>query len=124
MRTAILFLILIFLIDMVFGLGFRFYRILYFDMILHFLGGFFVAMFFYDYLKEYMNPVRGSKIKKLLIITGTTVFIGLIWEFSEHIATAIQATIFIIHMESSAVWAILMTLSMTWQWILSVLLLL
>ena len=58
-------------------------------MILHFLGGFFVAMFFYDYLKEYMNPVRGSKIKKLLIITGTTVFIGLIWEFSEHIATAI-----------------------------------
>lgn len=105
MRTAILFLILIFLIDMVFGLGFRFYRILYFDIILHFLGGFFVAMFFYDYLKEYMNPVKGQKInpfdrlrvdteqsrsiKKILIITGATVFIGVIWEFSEYIATAL-----------------------------------
>jgi len=102
MRTAILFLILTFLIDMVFGLGLRFYRILYFDIILHFLGGFFVAMFFYDYLKEYMkgpkiNPFdklkvdteQSRRIKKLLIITGVTVFIGVIWEFSEYIATAL-----------------------------------
>jgi len=93
MRTAILFLILIFLIDMVFGLGLRFYRILYFDLILHFLGGFFVAMFFYDYLKEYMKAPKidteqSRSIKKLLIITGATVFIGVIWEFSEYIATA------------------------------------
>ena len=86
MRTAILFLILIFLIDMVFGLGLRFYRILYFDVILHFFGGFFVAMFFYDYLKEYTEK-KASKLKKLLIITGATVFIGVIWEFSEYIAS-------------------------------------
>ncbi len=44
-----------------------------------------MAMFFYNYLKEYM---KGRKIKKLLIITGATVFIGVIWEFSEYIATA------------------------------------
>ena len=86
MRLAILFLILIFLIDMVFGLGLRFYRILYFDVILHFFGGFFVAMFFYDYLKEYTEK-KASKLKKLLIITGATVFIGVIWEFSEYIAS-------------------------------------
>lgn len=84
MRTAILFLILIFLIDLVFGLSFRLYRIFYFDTILHFFGGFFVAMFFYDYLKEY---TKSRKIKKLLIITGATIFIGVIWEFSEYIAT-------------------------------------
>lgn len=84
MKTAILFLILIFLIDMVFGLGFRLYRIFYFDTILHFFGGFFVAMFFYHYLEEYM---KGRKLKKWLIITGVTVFIGIIWEFSEYLAT-------------------------------------
>ena len=81
-----MFLILVFLIDMVFGLGLRFYRILYFDVILHFFGGFFVAMFFYDYLKEYTEK-KASKLKKLLIITGATVFTGVIWEFSEYIAS-------------------------------------
>jgi len=83
MRLAILFLILVFLVDLL-GFYIGSYRFYFYDIVLHFFGGFFVAMFFYGYLKEYMT---GRKIKKLLIIVGATVFIGVFWEFSEYLAT-------------------------------------
>ena len=87
MRLAILFLILVFLTDML-GFYIDSYRIPIYDTVLHFSGGFFVAMFFYHYLREYMGK-KEPKIKKWLIITGATVFIGVIWEFSEYIATVL-----------------------------------
>ena len=51
MQLAILFLILVFLIDLL-GFYIGSYRIPFYDTALHFSGGFFVAMFFYHYLKR------------------------------------------------------------------------
>ena len=85
MRLAILFLILIFLADML-GFYISAYRIPIYDTVLHFFGGFFVAMFFYIYLKD---SIRARCLKNALIIVGVTVFIGAIWEFAEYSATSL-----------------------------------
>lgn len=90
MRLAILALILIFLFDLVFGLGFKFYRYQYFDMSLHFLGGFFVAMFFTNFLNSNYADKSLSKAKISifsLIIVSTTLFVGVFWEFLEYLVT-------------------------------------
>lgn len=54
------------------------------DIVLHFWGGFFVAMFMADYLKDRLVP--GGRIKNVLIVIGATIFIGVVWEFAEFIA--------------------------------------
>ena len=54
------------------------------DIFLHFAGGFFVALFMADYLKNHF--LAGKLIQNILIIVGATVFIGVIWEFAEHLA--------------------------------------
>lgn len=54
------------------------------DIILHFSGGFFVAMFMADYLKDRL--VSGQWIKNTLVVAGATIFIGVVWEFAEFIA--------------------------------------
>lgn len=56
----------------------------WFDTAQHFLGGFFVAMFMYYYLKSHL--LDGNLIKNVLIVTGATVLIGVVWEFAEYIA--------------------------------------
>lgn len=43
-----------------------------------------MSLFMASYLKEYLNS---SKIKNILIIIGATIFIGVIWEFCEYIAS-------------------------------------
>jgi len=50
----------------------------------HLLGGFFVAMLMYYYLKDRLK--EGEFLKNTLIVVGATVFIGVVWEFSEYIA--------------------------------------
>lgn len=84
MKTAILFLVLIFLIDLAIGFPFRMWRFPLFDASLHFFGGFFIAMFFYNYLKD---SIKTRFLKIALIIVGVTVFIGMMWEFTEYSAT-------------------------------------
>ena len=59
----------------------------WFDIALHFLGGFFMAMFMAGYLKEYLD--RGSALKNILIIAGAAMFIGVVWEFAEYIANQV-----------------------------------
>ena len=54
------------------------------DVVQHFSGGFFVAMFMAAYLKDRL--AREGWLKNLIIIAGATVFIGVLWEFSEYIA--------------------------------------
>lgn len=56
----------------------------WFDIVSHFLGGFFIAMLMADYLKGHFLP--GEIIKNILIIVGATIFIGVVWEFCEYIA--------------------------------------
>ena len=64
----------------------------WFDITLHFLGGFFIAMLMANYLKEYVS--NSNKLKNALIILGATVFIGVVWEFAEYVAnqTLIEPT--------------------------------
>lgn len=91
MRLAILFLILVFLIDLL-GFYIGSYRIPAYDTILHFSGGLFVAMLFYHYLKEYFK--KNNLIKNVLIIVGATMFIGAVWEFAEYTATLLWSDYF------------------------------
>jgi uncharacterized membrane protein YjdF len=85
MKRAVFFLIIILIINL-FGLYYRWYLDYpWFDQVLHFSGGFLVAMFFSSYLKEQLFV--GSKLKNTLIIVGVAIFIGVIWEFLEYLAS-------------------------------------
>lgn len=84
MKKSFLFLVLIFLINLP-GLYYQWYlNYWWFDMTLHFLGGFLVAMFFTAYLKERLP--EGNNLKNALIIVGAAMFVGVVWEFAEYIA--------------------------------------
>ena len=67
-----------------YGLYLKFW---WFDILQHFLGGFFIAMLFGIYLKDHLIP--GKNLKNMLILVGSGVFIGVVWEFSEYIANQI-----------------------------------
>ncbi len=84
MKTAVIFLTILLLIN---GASFYFdwyLQYFWFDMTLHFLGGFFIAMLMADYLKD---NLAGSKLKNLIVIIGATIFIGVVWEFTEYLAS-------------------------------------
>lgn len=84
MKRAFFFLVLVFVINLP-GLYYQWYlHYWWFDVVLHFLGGFFIAMFFAAYLKEHIPG--GLKLKNTLIIIGAAMFIGVVWEFAEYIA--------------------------------------
>ena len=89
MRLVILFLVLVFLIDIL-GFYIGSYRIPLYDTILHFFGGFFVAMFFSHYFKNLIPGNPGSpKLKKMFIIVSAAIFVGAMWEITEYISTEI-----------------------------------
>ncbi|MBI2068772.1 MAG: hypothetical protein HYT67_01565 [Candidatus Yanofskybacteria bacterium] len=84
MKTAFLSLVAIFVFN-IFGLYFGWYLdYFWFDMTLHFLGGFFMAIFLSIYLKDHL--LDNSKLKNTLIILGVVSFVGVTWEFAEYIA--------------------------------------
>lgn len=89
MRFSIIALVVVFLINTS-ALFYNFYKFFWFDLALHFSGGFFVAMFFYQYIKKHLLP--NSRLTNMLIIVGSTVFIGVVWEFVEFLAEAILTT--------------------------------
>ena len=84
MKKAFIALVMLFLINLP-SLYFGWYlKRDWVDIALHFAGGFFVAMFMADYLKDRL--VSGQWIKNMLIVIGATIFIGVVWEFAEFIA--------------------------------------
>ena len=84
MKRPPIFLVSIFVVNLV-GLYYQWYLVYpWFDQTLHFLGGSFIAMLMANYLSEYF--VNKNTLKNLLIIVGVTVFIGVAWEFAEYIA--------------------------------------
>ena len=104
MKKAFIGLVAVFLINLpslYFGLYLRWGWV---DVVLHFAGGFFVAMFMADYLKDRLVSgqvgqstqqdlsARSSTydisalIKNCLVVVGATVFVGVVWEFAEFIA--------------------------------------
>jgi len=82
MRWAIFFLVIVFVTNLV-GIYFRFYEYWWFDMSLHFLGGFFMAMLFGTYFANTNFP---SKKERWLAVVGAATFIGVVWEFAEYTA--------------------------------------
>lgn len=91
MKKTIFFLILILAINMA-GLYYQWYlNYSWFDQILHFSGGFLIAILFSIYLKDHL--LDNSKLKNTLIILGVVSFIGLIWEFSEYMANIVLSPI-------------------------------
>ena len=86
-KQAFIALVTIFFINAL-GLYYGWYRnFFWFDMTLHFLGGFFMAMLLSIYLKDYF--IGSSKIKNTLIVLGVVSFMGIAWEFTEYLANTI-----------------------------------
>ena len=84
MKKAFIFLLIVFLAN-VLSMYYGWYlKWDWTDIIAHFSGGLFMAMFMAAYLKDQLPP--GKIIKNALIIVGVAVFIGVIWEFAEFIA--------------------------------------
>lgn len=95
MKIAIVLLTIIFISNLI-GLYFGMYSIWWFDMVHHFLGGFFVAMLMWHYLKITEFRIRQladnfelNTLKKYLILVGAVSFIGVVWEFAEYLAAQI-----------------------------------
>ena len=87
MKKALYFLLTIFAVSLI-NIYYQWYlNYSWFDQVLHFSGGLFIAMFFSAYLKEHL--FGNSKLKNTLIILGVTSFIGVTWEFAEYIANQI-----------------------------------
>ena len=82
-KTAFIFLVIIFLVSTV-GMYFDLFHFWWFGIFLHFTGGFFMAMLMSHYLVDIKTP---SKLKNYLVVVGAVVFIGVVWEFAEYIAS-------------------------------------
>ncbi|OGM98268.1 MAG: hypothetical protein A2915_04080 [Candidatus Yanofskybacteria bacterium RIFCSPLOWO2_01_FULL_41_34] len=87
MKKTISFLILIFIINLI-GLYNQWYLIYpWFDQVLHFSGGFLMAILLSIYLKNHL--LENAKLKNILIVLGAVSFIGITWEFAEYLASQI-----------------------------------
>ena len=98
MKRAVFFLTIIFFSNLA-GMYYNMYLTWWFDMIHHFMGGFFVAMLMVYYLSDMVTrdkPPEASlakggrqvpKIKSYLVIVGAVTFIGVVWEFAEYLAS-------------------------------------
>ena len=83
MKKTFAVLVLIFLTNMV-GMIYNMYLTWWFDAGMHFLGGFFMAVFMWQYLGDSLPK---DKFKKALALVGVVSFIGVVWEFAEYIAS-------------------------------------
>ncbi len=84
MKKSFVILLAVFLINIP-ASYFKIYdRYYWTDQLMHFSGGFFVAMFMYYYLAD--NIRSGAWIKNMLVIVGATALVGVLWEFAEYTA--------------------------------------
>lgn len=91
MKKTFLFLVMIFFVNIL-GLYHRWYLdYSWFDQVLHFSGGFLMAMLLAAYLKDHL--LNNSKLKNTLIILGVVSFMGVTWEFAEYIASIVLSPI-------------------------------
>lgn len=77
---ALLLLSILFVTDLALARVYLIYPDL--DIVFHFLGGFFVALFFIGFLKKALIAER-SLTKDVVLIVGASILIGVIWEFFE-----------------------------------------
>jgi hypothetical protein len=76
-RSAIL-IFSIFILNFLAGKFYWYYSIWYFDMIMHFCGGFFISLLLFWLLK-----VKEVSLKSILKIILGVLIIGVLWEFFE-----------------------------------------
>lgn len=87
-KTAIILLVVLFFVDL-WAQNFRdFYINRQIDKIFHFWGGFFVGLFFLNYLKKIIAPKNGL-LKNILILVGISLLVGVAWEFGEYMLSKI-----------------------------------
>lgn len=91
MKKAFLFLTIIFFVNIISLYHGWYLKYYWFDQILHFSGGFFLAMLLSRYLKDHLFD--NSQLKNILIILGAVSFMGVTWEFTEYLANAILSPI-------------------------------
>ena len=83
-KTAVIALIALFLVDFLLYQKFQNYYVNHqIDKIFHFGGGFFTGLFFLNYLKR-ITISKNGLLKNILILAGVSLFIGVLWEFSEY----------------------------------------
>lgn len=58
-----------------------FWTVIWFDMVMHFLGGLFVALFFFWILSLFKSKL--SYTEKLILGAVFTILVGLVWEYFE-----------------------------------------
>ena len=64
-----------------------YYTIPYFDTLMHFLGGFWIAMFSVFIIKKYAKDLfKQHKLIEIIFLIGATMIIGFAWEFYEFLA--------------------------------------
>lgn len=90
-REKTAFLLLFFLFLLILILYFLGWLVLvpFVDNLLHFLGGFFVALFFIDYFRRALIAER-SLSKDLIIIIGASLLVGVGWEIFEFILSHVS----------------------------------
>lgn len=86
MKRALIFLIIIFISNLV-GMYYGMYVTWWFDMLHHFLGGFFMAMLMVHYLGLRTKDLGLSPLKTTLVVVGAVSFVGIVWEFAEYLAS-------------------------------------
>lgn len=89
-KTAIIFLVVLFFADLWAQGSHDFYINNQIDKIFHFWGGFFIGLFFLNYLKKIIIPKNGL-LKNIIILVGISVFIGILWEFGEYAISKITS---------------------------------
>jgi hypothetical protein len=92
MKKAFIALVILFLSNIP-SMYYSWYKIFnWVDIVQHFLGGFFVAMFFYYYLYDRLR--EKEFLKNSIIVVGSTILVGVLWEFAEFVAnkTLIEPT--------------------------------
>ena len=79
------------ILNFVLGFEFNFYRFDWFDTSLHFLGGLGVYFIVAQYFRKDFADL--SWIKRTIALVGTSVLVGVIWEFAEYSTTVIPAVL-------------------------------
>jgi len=85
-KYAFILLIVVFISSIYLGFGYQFYTTIpIFDVILHFLGGFFVGMLVYSY--HHREFTKNSPFFQIIALVGITIMVGVFWEFLEYTAS-------------------------------------
>ncbi len=89
LRSILILLVIIVALQLIASLNSWYYRFTWFDMPMHFLGGFWSALIFI-YLNSRFNNADSQKLWFFVVLTLSFVsLVGVLWELSEYLWNAI-----------------------------------